>query len=101
MTVYIHDYRPLYSYLLLVTLAIVVAVLGTVPSLRRTTFAGWLTAFGALAALALDQAAGSSAPWEGMIRFDGFARAFNVVFLVTLAIVAIGSTAEERKMAFA
>jgi NADH-quinone oxidoreductase subunit N len=101
MITYIHDYHPLYSYLLLVTLAFVVAVLGTVPALRRVAFGGWLTAFAALAALALDQATSDSSPWQGMIRFDGFSRTFNIVFLITLAVVAIGSAAEERKMAFA
>src|SRR5437016_1765578 len=87
---YILDYQPLYSYLLLTALAIVVAMLGTAPAVRRTSFAGWLTALGAIAALALDQSSTDSAPWEGMIRFDGFSRAFNIVFLITLALVAIG-----------
>jgi NADH-quinone oxidoreductase subunit N len=98
---YIQNYQPLNSYLVLVTLAIVVAVLGTVPAFRKSAAAGWLTAFGALVALCLDQSMRESSPWQGMVRFDGFSRAFNVVFLITLAIVAVASVAEERKMAFA
>lgn len=98
---YIDTYQPLYSYLLLVALSIVVALLGTYKEFRATASTGWLTALGALAALALDWAGPDSAPWQGLVRFDGFSRAFNAVFLLTLAIVAIGSVAEERKMAFA
>ncbi|HLV79430.1 MAG TPA: NADH-quinone oxidoreductase subunit N, partial [Chthonomonadaceae bacterium] len=101
MTTYIDNYQPIYPYLLLVVLAVAVALLGTYRAFRATAAAGWVTALGALAALALAWQAPDSAPWQGMVRFDGFARAFNAVFLVTLAIVAIGSVAEERKMAFA
>lgn len=101
MIPYISDYRPLYPYLLLVVLSVSVALLGTFPGFRRAGATGWLTAFGALTALALDQIEAVSAPWEGLIRFDGFSHAFNAVFLLTLAIVAVGSVAEERKMTFA
>ena len=101
MTTYISNYQPIYPYLILVVLAVKVAWLGTVPRFRAAAVSGWITALGALVALAFDWRAPVSAPWEGLVRFDGFAHAFNAVFLVTLAIVAIGSVAEERKMAFA
>lgn len=93
-------YQPLLPFLLLTVLALVVVLLDTIPAVRRRTGLGWLTACGALAALALDVTGRQSAPWEGMLRFDAYARGFDVVFLLTLAIVAIGSLAEERKMAF-
>lgn len=97
----ITDYQPLYSYMLLTLLAMVVVLLDTIPKLRGTAYLGWLTALGALVALALDTVAPNSAPWEGMLRFDGYSRAFNAVFLVTLAIVAVSSAAEEKRLGFA
>jgi NADH-quinone oxidoreductase subunit N len=97
----ITDYHPLYSYALLTVLGLLVAVLDAFLPRKRTPYLGWLTAAGAIAALALDWRAQDSAPWQGLVVFDGFSRAFNAVFLVTLAVVAIGSAAEERKMAFA
>src|SRR5207245_77776 len=72
VTAYIHNYQPLASYLVLVTLSIVVAVLGTVPAVRKSPAVGWLTAVGALVALWLDQKGIDSQPWQAMIRFDGF-----------------------------
>ena len=86
------DYQPLAPYLLLTILALGVALLDTFPKIRQTPWLGWLTAFGALAALAIDTGGRDSAPWQGMVRFDAYSRAFNAVFLVTLAIVAIGAT---------
>jgi NADH-quinone oxidoreductase subunit N len=97
----ITDYQPLTPSLLLVALALAVALMGTYRTVQRAAVCGWLTAIGALTALALDWSAPDSAPWQGIIRFDGYSRAFDSVFLVALAIVAVGSVAEERKMAFA
>jgi NADH-quinone oxidoreductase subunit N len=97
----IPTYQPLVPYMLLVLLAVAVALLDTLPAVRRSAWLGWLTALGALAALGLDFMGPVSAPWQGMLRFDGYSRAFDAVFLLTLAIVAIGSTAEERKLGFA
>lgn len=97
----IPTYQPLLPYAILTALAVVVVLLDTLPAVRRSAWLGWLTALGALAALALDALGPESAPWQGMLRFDGYARAFNAVFLLTLAVVAVGSTAEERKMGFA
>jgi NADH-quinone oxidoreductase subunit N len=97
----ISNYQPLYPYLLLVLLALALPLLDTFPASRRVAWLGWATALGALVALALAWMGSDSAPWQGMLRFDSYARAFNAIFLLTLAIVAVGSVAEERKMGFA
>ena len=60
-----------------------------VPAARRSGLFGWTTALGAVVALWLDATGPVSAPWQGFFRFDAYARAFDAVFLVTLAIVAI------------
>lgn len=97
----ITDYRPLYSYAFLVLLGLFVALLDTFLSRKRAPLLGWLTAIGALIALVLDWHGGDSAPWQGLVVFDSFSRAFNAVFLLTLAVVAIGSAAVEGRMRFA
>jgi NADH-quinone oxidoreductase subunit N len=97
----ITDYTPLYSYALLTVLGLAVALLDAFSERKKTPYLGWLTGIGAIAALALDWRAPNSAPWQGLVVFDGFSRAFNAVFLVTLAVVAIGSVAEERRMKYA
>jgi NADH-quinone oxidoreductase subunit N len=94
----ITNYQPLYPYLLLTLLALIVALLGTYRGGKQ--FCGWLTAIGALGALALDWSAPESAPWQGLIRFDAYSHAFNTVFLVALALVVIGAEAEQHKMVF-
>lgn len=95
------DYSPIYPYILLVAASLSIALLGTVPSVRSGRWLGWLTAATALAALALSSRTGDSSPWGGTVRFDGYARAFNCIFLSILAVIAIGSVAEEKKTAFA
>jgi len=97
----IGDFHPFLPYIVLLVVALAVTLLDTFENVRGRSWMGWLTALGAIVAMALDQMGSDSAPWQGMIRFDGYARAFNAVFLVTLAIVAIGSAAEERKTGFA
>jgi NADH-quinone oxidoreductase subunit N len=97
----ITDYRPLYSYAFLVLLGLFVALLDTFLSRKRAPLLGWLTAAGALVALGLDGRGGDSAPWQGLVVFDSFSRAFNAVFLLTLAVVAVGSAAVEGRMRFA
>ena len=67
---------------------------------RKAGFLGWLTAAGALAALALDWAGPEARPWNGIVVFDSFSRGFDTVFLVTLALVAAGSAAIESRMKF-
>lgn len=110
----INDYRPLYPHILLTALALAVALLdafskrallqgtdeSTLPR-SRASHLGWLTACGALAALVLDWAAPDSRPWQGILVFDGFARAFDTVFLATLALVAAASAGSESRMRFA
>src|SRR5207249_4658230 len=68
---------------------------------RRSGWIGWIAMLGALAALSLDWTAADSRPWSGIVVFDGFSRAFNVVFLLALAVVCIGSVHREERMAFA
>jgi NADH-quinone oxidoreductase subunit N len=97
----ITDYSPLYSYILLTGVAMLVALLDTFRIRRRACCLGLLTALAAVIALALDATAADSAPWKGLMVFGAFSRAFDAVFLVTLAVVAIGSAAEERRMKFA
>jgi len=106
----ITDYRPLYPYILLTVLGLLVALLDTLSRKEKTPethpsslppFLGWLTAGGAIGAMILDWLPPDSAPWQGLVLFDDFSRAFNTVFLLTLAVVAAGSAAEERKMRFA
>lgn len=96
-----NNYQPLFPYLLLVLVALGVVLLDTVPGLRRTPWLGWLTAVGALGTLLLSSLAHDAAPWQGLIRLDAYSRAFNTVFLISLALIAIGSVAEERKTPFA
>lgn len=100
MTNYIDTYQPLIPYMLLVILALTVAILDTVPAIHRASILGWLTASAALVVLALDATAPYSAPWQGILRFDGYSRAFNAVFLVTLAVVCIASVSEEKRLGF-
>lgn len=97
----IDSYRIFAPYLLLVVLALGVALLHTVPAARKPGLFGWVTALGALLALWLDATGPLAAPWNGFFRFDAYARAFDAIFLLTLAVVAIGSAAEEHKMPFA
>ncbi len=96
----ISDYRPLYPYIILTLLGVGVALLDTFTGRRRAPVFGWITATGALAALALDWAGPVARPWRGALLFDGYSRAFDTVFLAALAVVAIGSAGEERRMRF-
>lgn len=103
----ITDYRPLYPYALLTLLGLLVALLDTFlkreegSRKRLHPLLGFLTALGAVGAMALDWLPPDSAPWQGLLLFDDFSRAFNTVFLLTLAVVAVGSAAVEGRMRFA
>jgi NADH-quinone oxidoreductase subunit N len=99
----ITDYRPLIPYIILTVVGLLIALLDAADTRQRRLqgWLGWLTAAGAIAALALDWRAPQSAPWQGIVLFDGFTRAFDALFLTALAIVAVGSAAVERKMRFA
>ena len=95
------DYRPLAPYALLTILALVIALLGTVPAARRSGALGWITAIGAGLALFISSQSPEATPWLGMLRLDAFSKACNVIFLAALAIISIASTAEEHRTAFA
>jgi len=95
------DYTPLIPYTILIVLAIVVALLGTIPAVRAGRWLGCLTAVGALLALYTVSHGSESSPWEGSVRFDSYSKAFNGVFLITLALISIASVAEEKKTAYA
>ncbi|MGC8667207.1 MAG: NADH-quinone oxidoreductase subunit N [Chthonomonadales bacterium] len=97
----ISDYRPLYPYMLLTFAALVVALAGAFTAHRRSAWLGWATSAASLAALWLDWHAPASRPWQGLLDFGGYSKAFDGVFLATLAIVAAGSAAGERRMRFA
>src|SRR5438552_891999 len=97
----ITDYRPLYPYILLTALGLGAALLDAFTKRRGAAYLGWLTAAGAIMALWLNWIAPYGRPWHGIVVFDSFSRAFNAVFLLALALVAIGSVAEEARMKFA
>jgi NADH-quinone oxidoreductase subunit N len=97
----ITDYRPLYPYMLLTALGALLALLDAFTRKRRESILGWIAAFGALVALALDWGGTNASPWNGVVVFDGFSRAFDTVFLLSLAVVCIGSAGREERMAFA
>src|SRR5205823_204926 len=78
-----------------------VAILDTILPKKRPAILGWMTAVGVLAALYIDWTGPDSSPWKGIVIFDGFSRAFNAVFLLSLAVVCIGAAGEEGKMKFA
>lgn len=94
------DYHPLYPYFLLTTLGLLTAVIGAACRRTGTNWIGWLTALGAAAAIALDWNAAPSAPWNGLVRFDTFARGFDTLFLTGLIVVAIASVGRERNMRY-
>lgn len=72
----------------------------TLPHFHTRAWLGYLTAAGALAALALDWVSPSGPMWNGILLFDGFTRTFDTVFLVTLALVAVAGVALEPRMRF-
>lgn len=96
-----YDLRPLYPIILLTALGLFIAVLDTFLPRKRPAVLGWLTAAGVLAALYVDWIGPNASPWQGMLNFDGFSRAFNAVFLLSLVVVCIAGAAEEGKMRFA
>jgi NADH:ubiquinone oxidoreductase subunit 2 (chain N) len=94
------DYRPLYPYFLLTALGLFVAVVDA-ASRRRAGWLGWLTAIGAAITIAIDWQAPTTAPWDGLVRFDTYTRAFDSVFLAGLAVVALASAGYERRIRYA
>ncbi len=96
----IQDFRPLYPYILLTALGIAVIMMDAFARKRRDGLLGWMTAIGAVGALVLNLMGPDAEPWEGIVVFDSFSRGFDTVFLVSLAVVAVGSAAVESRMKF-
>lgn len=97
----ISDYRPLYPYMLLTCAALVIALADAFTGRKRFSWLGWVAAASAMGALWLDWHAPSSRPWNGLLDFGSYSRAFDAVFLAILAVVAIASAAGELRMRFA
>lgn len=95
------DYRPLAPMLLLTALGVLLALMDAFTPKRRGSILGWVAGLGALVALALDWGGPSLNPWSGVVVFDGFTRAFDTVFLLSLAVICVGSAGREERMAFA
>jgi len=96
----ISDYRPLYPYILLTTAALVIALVDAFTGRKRAPWLGWATGAVALGALWLDWHAPATRPWQGLLDFGGFSKAFDAVFLATLCVVAVGSAGGELRMRF-
>ncbi len=71
------------------------------PVRRRVCCLGGLTAVGALGVLALDWLSPEMRLWGGLAATDAFAKAFDTVFLVAAALVALGSAQRERSAVYA
>lgn len=95
--------------LLLTALGILLALIDAfrTPTLKRggqggvSSILGWLAALGAVVALIVDWGGPDAGPWNGAVVFDGFSRGFDTAFLISLAVVCIGSAGREGRMAFA
>src|SRR5687768_8257293 len=94
------DFRSLYPIILLTVVGIAVMLVDAFSRRRRAGLLGRVTVLGAVAALALDWMGPDARPWEGIVVFDSFSRGFDTVFLVALAVVAVGSAAVESRMKF-
>jgi NADH-quinone oxidoreductase subunit N len=95
------DYRPLAPILLLTALGVTLALLDAFTPKRKGSILGWLAGLGALVTLIVDWGGANANPWDGQLVFDGFTRAFDTVFLLSLAVVCVGSAGREERMAFA
>jgi len=87
--------------LLLTAVGVLLALMDAFLPKRRESILGWVAGLGALVTLALDWGGAVSSPWNGILVFDGFTRAFDTVFLLSLAVVCVGSAGREERMAFA
>jgi len=95
------ELRAMVPHASLVLVGVLVIALDLVRVRRRTCCLGVITAIGAGLVLALDWRGPSGSLWGGLAVADGFARAFDTVFLVTLALVAVGSAHSESRAVFA
>lgn len=95
------DYRPLLPYFALTTLGLLVVLLDTYLPRHRSHYLGWIVGFGTALTALLDAAGPDRTLWDGLIVFDSFARAFDLVFLTTLGLVTIAAASVEGRMKFA
>jgi NADH-quinone oxidoreductase subunit N len=85
----------------LVAVGIIVIGLDLLRVRRKLCCLGAVTALGAVGVLVLDWMSPDASLWAGMAATDAFAKAFDSVFLVSLAIVAAGSAGSEKSAVFA
>lgn len=95
------ELRALTPHIVLVGVAVLVMTLDLLQVRRRVCCLGLVTALGAVVALVVDWQGPTGALWGGLAAADGYARAFNTVFLISLAVVALGSAGGERQAIYA
>lgn len=95
------ELQALTPHLALVGLGVLVIALDLLQVRRRLCCLGAITALGAALVLILDWRGPTASLWQGLAATDGFSKAFDAVFLISLAIVAIGSAGSERRSIYA
>lgn len=95
------DLRPLIPHCLIIGLGILVVLLDALRVRRNACCLGFVTALGAVAAIALDWVGPDARLWAGQIVADPYSRAFDTIFLAVLAVVALASASDESHIAFA
>ena len=96
-----NELRALAPHLALVALGVLVIALDLLHVRRKACCLGIVTAVGALGVLALDWLSPETSLWNGLAVTDAFSKAFNAIFLIALALVALGSSESERKSVYA
>jgi NADH-quinone oxidoreductase subunit N len=96
----ITNYQPLYPIILLICLALFIVLLDVFLPDRRPVFLGWIATAGVILAFLMDWNSPSVALWNGIVVYSAYSRAFDTIFLLSLAVVLIGSVAEEGRMRF-
>lgn len=95
------DLRPLWGHMFLLVIALVVLITDTFRIRRPARWLGVGTALAAVGALALDMTAPDARLWGGIVVFDAFSRAFDVIFLSALALAAFAASSHEHHTAYA
>lgn len=95
------ELRALVPHLTLVGIGVLVIALDLLRVRRRLCCLGAVTALGAIVVLALDWRSPGASLWNGLAVTDAFSKAFDTVFLVSLALVALGSAASEKSATYA